>query len=450
MLDVITDFWKPVKKAAPQEKPDLDRLQVGSQIGFGFVPQQMLSGRRFKVTGINTYQFGDERLTSFVLSHEKEDAVSMMVLSGDGEQFLSISRRIPFADRMRMFDPAELDAVFEQEDGKTLTPREVDGGWKHWIVQSYKKEVEAVKGGIYPGDFRVQPIPPGIPTQSFEYLPLPSENNEHAIEIEKYADGRIEIYATVFRRLTDIGEVEHPQTTERLPASPVFEVIRPSPMPAAPAANPVAAPAPAIAEPAAAQPAAPEAVAEPQEHARLENADGEAEIAFADAPMVEEEAQGAADEIPQEPEAWLPEAEEEDAPVDAEEMTVETYTPMETIMAITTNGSTDSENVLKPKFGASFTQDSRAEENDAIECDLKVANKIIEEAIRNEMRLSDVVRRIIALPVSNPESVHIPVMLTESDFQLLAIRYGIPATDRVALKARIIEELGDFSGNKKQ
>src|SRR5690606_27218827 len=42
-------------------------------------------------------------------------------------------------------------------------------------------------------------------------------------------------------------------------------------------------------------------------------------------------------------------------------------------------------------------------ENDAVECDLRVANKIIDEAIRNEMRLSDVVRRIIELPVSDQE-----------------------------------------------
>ncbi|NBO19838.1 MAG: hypothetical protein EBV03_11590, partial [Proteobacteria bacterium] len=87
--------------------------------------------------------------------------------------------------------------------------------------------------------------------------------------------------------------------------------------------------------------------------------------------------------------------------------------------------------------------------SDGIECDLRVANKIIDEAIRNEMRLTDIVRRIIELPVSNPESVQIPMNLTDEDYQLLAIRYSIPASDRGAIKRRIVEDLNDFSGKKK-
>ena len=89
-------------------------------------------------------------------------------------------------------------------------------------------------------------------------------------------------------------------------------------------------------------------------------------------------------------------------------------------------------------------------DSDAIECDLRVANKIIDEAIRNEMRLTDVVRRIIELPVANPESVHIPLTLTDEDYALLAIRYGISSSDRGAIKRRIIDDLGDFSGEKKK
>lgn len=91
-------------------------------------------------------------------------------------------------------------------------------------------------------------------------------------------------------------------------------------------------------------------------------------------------------------------------------------------------------------------------DSDAIECDLRVANKIIDEAIRNEMRLTDIVRRIIELPVAYPESVQIPILLTDEDYALLAIRYGLAPSDRNAIKARIIEDLNDFSGNgaKKQ
>src|SRR6185295_12917533 len=98
MLDVITDFWKPVKKSALQDKPDLERLQIGSSITFGMMPQASISARKLKVSAINTYQFGEERMTSFVLSQEKEESVALIVANADGEQYLAISRRIPFTD----------------------------------------------------------------------------------------------------------------------------------------------------------------------------------------------------------------------------------------------------------------------------------------------------------------------------------------------------------------
>ncbi len=87
-------------------------------------------------------------------------------------------------------------------------------------------------------------------------------------------------------------------------------------------------------------------------------------------------------------------------------------------------------------------------DNDALECDLRVANRIIDEAIRSEMRLSDVVRRIIELPVSHQEAVQLPITLSDEDYALLAIRYGISPSDRTSIKTRIIEDLGSFSGKK--
>ena len=89
------------------------------------------------------------------------------------------------------------------------------------------------------------------------------------------------------------------------------------------------------------------------------------------------------------------------------------------------------------------------QDNDTIACELPVANQIIEEAIRQEMRLSDVVRRIIALPVADKQEVLIPVTLSDDDYSLLAIRYSISSSDRNAIKLRIIEDLNDFTGSKK-
>jgi hypothetical protein len=86
-------------------------------------------------------------------------------------------------------------------------------------------------------------------------------------------------------------------------------------------------------------------------------------------------------------------------------------------------------------------------DSESITCDLRIANKIIDEAIRNEMRLSDVVRRIAGLPVEDQGSVQIPVSLSDEDYALLGIRYGISSSDRNSIKRRILEELNDFGGN---
>src|SRR5436305_1184858 len=146
MLDVITDFWKPVKKQSLQEALDLQSLGQGSQLTFGTVPQALLSGQQFKVSGVNTYQFAEERMTSFVLAGETENNVSLIVAHAEGESYLAISRRIAFADRMRMFDPAELEAVAEQPDAMKLSCREIDANWRHWVVSAYKKEISGLHG----------------------------------------------------------------------------------------------------------------------------------------------------------------------------------------------------------------------------------------------------------------------------------------------------------------
>lgn len=405
MLDVITDFWKPVKKSAAVDAPDVTSLRLGSAIAFGTVPQGLLSGNRFRVAGVNTYQFGDERMTSFVLSGATEDNVSLIIASADGEPYLAISRRVPLADRMRMFDPTELEAVAEQPEAARLVCREVDAKWQHWIVSNYKKEINGLRGSMMKGDARFAPA--SAAPEPFDYVLLTSDSNEYAVEIERYTDGRIEVYATVYRRVTDIVEIEPAQGAQ-------LEVVKPLEAPRR----------------------EPEIKTEAKEEVKTEAK-----------PEIKPEAL-----TPPKAEAPKPEAQKPAPTKPAPSFPL--FTPSTTSLTKTQenqpmpqpNGATNRQEIKPVNIRNSTEVENN--ENDAIECDLRAANKIIEEAIRNEMRLSDVVRRIIALPVANPDSVQIPIQLGDADFQLLAIRYGLPAADRNAIKNRIIEEINEFSGNK--
>lgn len=481
MLDVIADFWKPVKKAPQAEalKPEL--LQIGSSMGFGFVPQAMLSGRRLHITAINTYLFGDESLTSFVLSQDKDPSVSMIVAESDGEYYLAISRRISLNDRTKLFDEAELETVMSRADVQRLSARENIADYKGWVVPSYKREIQGLKGAIFKGDFRKSPLPDINEGAEFEYTLLVSDSNEHAIEIEKYTDGRIEAYATVYRRMNDIGEISHTNTPSEplrpdvklASSSDIKTVSMQSPVMSAPQLKEVGpesefrgeknTPSEPLPEPK--QPEIKEPVKSPE---IKEPSQKPAEKAITDEPLISEPLTLQELTLPPAviPVSTSAQAEQINPGVFNVSKPITSATPQSTPAPNTpfentsltnearNNMSSNTAEAMKPKLyvnqnGPDASPDAKKmSEGDNIECDLRVANKIIDEAIRNEMRLTDIVRRIIELPVAYPESVQIPMTLTDSDYSLLAIRYGISASDRNAIKRRIIEDLNDFSGKK--
>jgi len=437
MLDVIADFWKPSKKPQSQEKLQPELLQLGSSLGFGFVPQAILSGRRLHVTAINTYQFGEEALTSFVLTQDKDTgasalSVSMIVAESEGEYYLAISRRISLNDRMRLFDGTELESVMIPGDAVRLSCRDNIVDFKGWVVSSYKREIQGLRGSLVKGDFRKSPATLPREGQEFEYTLLVSDSNEHAIEIEKYSDGRIEVYATVYRRINDVGEIAHPTLST--------DMIRPDiKMNSAPELLVQKPAAPVIVSEEAAKP-----------EAKIESA-----IAADNTPSAPIKLQefAAASLPPAEP-VTTPSTEESPLPMTITETTINgVKNDMSTMDAIRPKlvvQPTTPDNFAGQEVKAVTNKALSGYDSDAIECDLRVANKIIDEAIRNEMRLTDIVRRIIELPVAYPESVQIPVSLTDEDYALLGIRYGISSADRNAIKRRIIEDLNDFSGGKKK
>lgn len=451
MLDVIADFWKPVKKAPQPEPLRPELLQISSTLGFGFVPQAILSGRRLIVSAVNTYQFGEEALTSFVLTQEKDPSVSMILAESDGEYYLAISRRISLNDRTRLFDEQELEAAMNKLDATRLNTREQMNDYKGWIVGSYKREIQGLRGSLFKGDFRKAPLPDAKEGAEFAYTLLVSESNEHAIEIEKYTDGRIEIYATVYRRMSDIGEVTHPAAAEARPDLKLAsgtDVAAPA-SPKLTQAEPVAAEAPKVEEKKAEEkkeePKAEAVTAkaeEPAAEAKQETQPAPLPSAVAPESAVTHPVNLPVFEKPAAPEA--PAAVVEAAPA----ATSETLNSNPT-----RNDMSSTAEALKPKLYIQPTSPEGAEKatsfgGDNIECELRVANKLIDEAIRNEMRLTDIVRRIIELPVAYPEAVQIPMNLTDEDYALLAIRYGISAADRNAIKRRILEDLNSFSGKK--
>jgi len=441
MLDVIADFWKPAKKGSA-EKLNPEQLQPGSAIGFGFVPQTLLSGRRLTIGAINTYQFGEETLTSFVLTQQEDAGVSMIVAEAESEQYLAISRRIPPVDRVRLFDNTDLENIISKPDITRLDCTASVPEFKNWVVAAYKREINGMKGRIFKGDFRKTSLPAADQGQEFEYTLLVSDSNEYAIEIEKYGDGRIEVYATIYRRMNDVGEITHPNAesgarpdiklaSRRDQGVPLFQEMDKTPV-VTPAQAPVIAAEPAKPQPITLQDFVEATVPAPEK---------------IEAPKTDIKTEAKPDVKPT---TIKPEEKPKMAPEPAQETKMNGASNMSPSEAAKpTLYVQQAQETYKQEIKA-VNKPMNNFEADNIECDLRVANKIIDEAIRNEMRLSDVVRRIIELPVANPESVQIPMTLTDEDYALLGIRYGISSSDKNGIKRRIIEDLNDFSGSAKK
>lgn len=441
MLDVLTDFWKPVKKQAGEVKVKPDEMDVGSVIGFGFVPQAVLNGRRLEVSAINTYQFGEETLTSFVLSQPSEPPVLLIVAESEGEQYLAISRRISFSERIRLFDSKELDEIIEKADEAALKCHDTGGELKGWLASFYRRDIRAMKGRVYKGDYRTRPLPSAAESQEFDYYLLVSESNEQAIEIERYPDGRMELYTTIYRRISDIGQITHParvrppvlESSDALPVAAIMpltdakapeakasasEKIAPSAS-AAPVVKAVPAIDPVRREPAVTSP--PPAAA--RQESKAPQAAGAAETVNAS---------------PTENKTMLKSFAESRQSAKAEK--VEASVQPVAGPGKEWQAQKEAEIITVQEKGEKMTEEK-------IECDLRVALKIIDEAMRNEIKISDLVRRIVDLPLAEKQMVQIPLQLSDSDYSVLGRRYGLDPNDQEAIRRRVVQDLADFSGN---
>lgn len=451
MLEAITDFWKPVKKVAQPAKLKLTDMQIGSVVGFGYVPQAALSGRKLTVTAINSYQFGQDVLTSFVLSNEKDTDISMIIAEAQGEQYLAISRRISASDRNKLFDAEAIKDITSNNEVATFKCRDNVPELKGWLVAGYKREIQGMRGYIHRADFR-NGNNGSHAGEEFQYTLLGSNSNEHAIEIESYADGHVDIYATIYRRTSDISEVIHGNKLQQSDVKGVAVVEKAVPESViAPLVNTVTTPEiiPEI-----------KVKEERAEPPKLESVKSEA-VRLTEPVKLESVALPQLVATPLVAEVEKPKLvmSETIKNNDEEKKDMNMATANETKLS-GTNGTAGVDLPPVPSFGSSIkdfkqeiktvTKTANGMDNESVECDLRVANQLIDEAIRNEMRLSDVVRRIIELPVAHQEAVQIPINLADEDYSLLAIRYGIPSSDRNAIKLRIIQDLGDFSGSKKK
>ncbi|MBF0309841.1 MAG: hypothetical protein HQL56_09960 [Magnetococcales bacterium] len=166
--------------------------------------QSFVSEREFTVTDINTYTFGDQRYPEFTLLESNKVPLYLMVGEQDlqsGVRQLTLSGMVSREDLQRLFDLEELERLFEQRNGSSLQlhrkgpePPTLRG----WTAEVYQLRPWPRKGIYFRGDYRGSDFlfEPGK-GEGFDYHLLSDAARRHALEIEIYEDGDVEIFLSV-------------------------------------------------------------------------------------------------------------------------------------------------------------------------------------------------------------------------------------------------------------
>lgn len=89
------------------------------------------------------------------------------------------------------------------------------------------------------------------------------------------------------------------------------------------------------------------------------------------------------------------------------------------------------------------------EDSQKLTCDIKVAAKIIDEALRNDIQVSDLMKKVLDLPVAESDTIDFDLPLSDKEYAILAKRYELHPRDRKSIKEKILEELEAFTGESK-
>ncbi len=435
------------------------KLHAGGGIRFGFMRQNNLSGRTLSVTDVSSYIFDSDSFASYQLRDEDTD-VNMILAEGERPQDSYLALSLPLKDKWfgslfaalppKQWLKLKADDKVAVSADKVIMPQ-------GWLVNNYR-HVLTTKGRKVDGDYRQSRHSELAEFYSdpFDYVLLVSDTGEHAIELEKYENGSIKIYATVYRPVSDISEstqfhrpyIVSNNTAEAIQAKPEEVVEEPAPRAAKyqEVLKPLK-PAKETRQEASVQPPALTLVptgkmidGQPvpvEAKAAVTETQPAAEKLVADATPAKAPSESTITELVESALAEVGKVEVAKVEVAKPKKPEVDTTPIFNKLL-----REETESTPAPKAA---TKAAAAPAN-MLSCDMALTANLIEEARRNKLSMADVIRKVIDLPRKIEDKVYVPFDLTEEEQQALAKRYGLKAGDTEAVQKKIVEELRQFAG----
>lgn len=192
------DDWQDTRQSVTRDDNWWKKLREGAKVEFGSIPQSSISNAELSIKNTQYYDFGNSSFTSYMLHDGNKLQCQVIVAQqGDNNTYLAISRHLSEDELYRICSQEDVKLLTQPRHLKRLYVREQAMGLDGWLSMRYSKKLDNIRGSKTVNDQE----------RSFDYTLLVSDDNSKAIEVERYHDGRCEIYITVYRPVTDIIDI---------------------------------------------------------------------------------------------------------------------------------------------------------------------------------------------------------------------------------------------------
>ncbi len=392
---------------------DILHIREGDCLSFSTLQQDEISNKQLVVGTQTTHHFaGNQFISHSLLDYKGLKICSMIIATQENaEPYLALSKIVPEPHKPHLCTDEDFQLLNIGEMPNQLYVRENTAGMSDWLNLRYDLRLKNVRGTSISTTHEVR---------SYTYSLYSANGRAKALEIERYASGECAFYATIFIPASEIINITHrhanfkpvastqakPPSNNNIANNATINMVQPAEISHILNENNAPLNIPTIPQIVTSQIVTPQTIA-PQSI----NSNNQEKILSILTKKTPKKSDISA--IPA-PNRSLP--------------NTSLIHNVENNMVTASNNNAPSDNLA------------------TVRCNLRMAAKLIDEAMRNDMRVVDVMRRAIGLGVSENDLVAFDLKLTLNDYKILADRYELLIDDQAAINSLIMEELSHFTG----
>jgi hypothetical protein len=369
---------------------DWHNIKQGEAISFEGLPQPELSDVNLYVGGKIVHHFSTAQFLAYELLDANAKKVCSMIFNAPNgaEPYLALSKIIPDQHKSHLCPREDFTSISNGEMPQHLYVRENTAGMNEWLAMRYELQLDNVRGTS---------ITISHDVRSYNYSLYVANDAPKALEIERYPSGECVISATIFVSLNHAKKINNSAVRK------VSELQK----------NNISV-----------------KNIELDKNHRLNNDS----FVQSNSTKTVNNVQTSADLVGN--------------AVSVVDKITKKITHLH-VAGANDDERMESKNIaakVKTKANNSVINAVSDADYGTVRCNLRMAGKLIDEALRSDMRVVDIMRKALGLSVSNADLVAFDLGLSAADYKILADRFDLSINDKAAINALIMEELSHFAG----